>query len=144
MAIYRPPKARWPLATAVGFICLLVGLGVGLLLGGDETDPATAAAEVRTALIEASGSLEVAEVEYRESVEDGAITRQAEYDGALAALDSARDRYGEVAPAIEALAPERANDIESRFDTCEQLMNDLADPDEVSECLTDLGAALSE
>lgn len=144
MAIYRPPKARWPLAIAAGAVSLAIGLGIGVLIGDDELDPGAAAAQVRSELISAAGSLEVAAVEYEESVSDGEVTRRAEYEGALDALASSEDRYGDVAPALETLAPARADDISSAYVRCGDLMADLADPSEVGGCLSDLGNLLSE
>ena len=144
MAIYRPPKARWPLAIAVGAVSLAIGIGIGVLLGSDGLDPADAAAQVRSELISAAGSLEVAAVEYEESVSDGEVTRRAEYEGSLDALASSEDRYGGVAPALETLASTRADSISSAYDRCGNLMADLADPNEVGACLTDLRDLLSE
>ena len=37
MAIYRPPKPRWPLAIGVGVVCLLIGIGIGLAVGQSRT-----------------------------------------------------------------------------------------------------------
>ena len=121
-----------------------MGIGIGALIGGEEFDPADAGAQVRSELVSAAGSLEVAAVEYEESVSDGEITRRPEYEGALDALASSEDRYGDVAPALETLAPERADAISSAYDTCGDLMADLADPNEVGACLIDLGDLLSE
>jgi hypothetical protein len=119
-------------------------MGIGLLLGGEETDPQTAAADIRSALIEAAGSLEVAAVEYEESVQNGEVTRRTEYEGALAALESSRTRYEEVAPALEVLAPERADEVGAGFDLCEELITELADSTEVKDCLATLDEALTD
>ena len=143
MAIYRPPKARWPLAIIVGVLSLLVGLGIGVLIGGDETSPAESASEIKSALVSAAGSLEVAAVEYEESVADGEVTRQQEYDGAIGAFESSRSQYDEVAPALEALAPDRAGEITGLYGECENLIDDLTDADQVGTCLNDLGRLLS-
>ena len=138
MAIYRPPKPRWPLAIGVGVVCLLIGFVVGLALGSREPDPAEVAADLRADLVAAAGSLEVAEIEYTESVSDGAITRQAEYDGALGAIESSEARYREVAPAIESLVPSRSEEIDALYEECASAMRDRADPTEVSDCLDQL------
>ena len=142
VAIYRPPKPRWPLALSVGLVCMLVGLGAGLAIGSREPNPAEVAADLHAVLISAAGSLEVAEIEYAESVSDGEITRQAEYDGALGAIDSSRALYRGVAPALDALALSRAEEIEVLYDECSRAMRARSDTDEVTGCLTELGNLL--
>jgi hypothetical protein len=112
----------------------LIGFGIGLGIGGREPAPA----DLRSDLVAAAGSLEVAEIEYTESVSDGEITRQAEYDGALGAIESSESRYQQVQPAIESLVPSRAEEIGVLYDECSSAMADRADPVEVTECLTDL------
>ena len=138
MAIYRPPKPRWPLAIGVGVISLFIGLGTGLALGTKKPDPTEVATDLRRGLVAAAGSLEVAEVEYTESVSNGEITRQAEYEGALGAIESSRDRYREVAPAVEAVVPSRSEEIEARYEECAGAMRDRAAPTEVTQCLAEL------
>lgn len=142
MAIYRPPKPRWPLAAGAALVGLLIGVAVGFALGDREPDPTEVAGEVRAELVAAAGSLEVAEIEYEESVSDGEITRQAEYDGAVSAVESSEDRFRAVAPAVEALAPERTQEIESLYADCSSAMTERVDPTEVASCLDQLRALL--
>lgn len=142
MAIYRPPKPRWPLALGVGLACFLIGMGIGIAIGNREPAPAEVAANLQADLVSAAGSLEVAEIEYTESVSDGEITRQAEYDGALGAIDSSRAIYEEVAPALDALAPTRSQDIAGLYEECSDAMRARADTDEVTTCLTELSDLL--
>jgi hypothetical protein len=122
----------------VGLISLLIGFVIGLAVGGRDPSPADVASDLRADLVAAAGSLEVAEIEYAESVSDGEITRRAEYDGALDAIESSRSRYQEVAPAIESLAEERAEEIGNRYDECSSAMQERAEPQEVTDCLTEL------
>ena len=138
MAIYRPPKSRWPLAIVVGVVGLLIGLGSGLALCSREPAPAEVAGDLRADLAAAAGSLEVAEVEYTESISDGEITKQAEFDGAISAIESSEARYREVAPLIASLIPSRGDEIDALYEECARAMRDHADPGEVTECLDGL------
>ncbi|MFN2389409.1 MAG: hypothetical protein ABR575_07385 [Actinomycetota bacterium] len=142
MAIYRPPKPRWPLAIAVGSVCLLIGTGIGIAIGNREPSAPEVAADLRADLISAAGSLEVAEIEYTESVSDGEITREAEYDGALGAIESSRTIYSDVAPVLGALAPSRSEEIEALYDDCSSAMRARSDASDVTECLTELSNLL--
>jgi hypothetical protein len=138
VAIYRPPKPRWPLAIVAGLVSLLIGFGIGLGVGSRDPDPTEVASDLRADLVAAAGSLEVAEIEYTESVADGEITRQAEYEGALGAIESSEARYRQVAPALEALVPSRSDEIDALFDECGRAMRERVDPAEVTECLGEL------
>jgi hypothetical protein len=142
MAIYRPPKARWPLALGVGITALLVGLLIGLAFGSADPDPVEAAQDVRAEMVAAAGALEVAGIEYEESVSGGEVTRQEEYDGALSAVASARERYAAVRPALASLVPSLTEQIDDAFDLCERLMADTADPAEVGAALGELEGLL--
>ncbi len=142
MAIYRPPKPRWPLAVGVGVVCILIGTGIGMAIGSRDPDPAEVAADLRAELVAAAGSLEVAEIEYSESVTDGDITKQAEYEGALSAIESSRARYEEAAPAIESLAPSTSDEIATLYDECTSAMRAQADAEDVNGCLTELADLL--
>jgi hypothetical protein len=122
----------------VGLVTLLIGLLIGLAIGGGDPDPAAVAEDLRADLVAAAGSLEVAEIEYAESVSDGEITRQAEYEGALGAIESSETRYQEVAPAIESLVPSRADEISALYAECSSAMDERTDPDQVTACLNDL------
>ena len=142
MAIYRPPKPRWPLAVATGLLGTLVGLGAGYLLGDKPPDPSDSVRAIRTSLISASGSLEVAAVEYEESVVDGEVIREREYEGALAAVRSSRSKLSDVRAALDELAPDRIGAIEEGYDQVVALMEDRAPVDEVEESLEELQAVL--
>ena len=122
-------------------VALAIGLVAGLALGSDP-DPAASAQEVRAELASAAGALEVASIEYEESVSQGEITRQAEYDGAISAVASARARYSGVRPALASLVPSLASQIDEGFDRCEELMASVADPPEVAATLGELEGLL--
>jgi len=137
VAIYRPPKPRWPLAVAAFLGGLILGALVAFLLQGDP-DPAAIAADVDAELAAAAASLEVVAVEYEESVEEGEVVQEAEFRGAESALASSRTRYEAVAAAVETLAPERAAAIDGAYVDAEGLMNERASAEELSDVLADL------
>ena len=142
MAIYRPPKARWPVATVAGAVGVVCGLLIGLVIGSKEPDPLDAAREVRASLVAAAGSLEVAVIEYEEAVGPGGLERPAEYEGARDAFASSRARYAEARPALAALAPAEAARLDELYDRCSELVEERAPEAEVEECAGELGAAL--
>lgn len=142
MAIYRPPKARWPLAVAMAVAGLALGLMIGLVVGDRDVDPVTAGETIRTELIAAASSLEVAAVEYRESVSGGEVTAPAEYDGALAALDSSRARYLTVRPALISLFPDQVAVLDDGYDDIRGLMEERTDAAAVTAGLERLEALL--
>lgn len=142
MAIYRPARARWPLAVAVGVVALIVGVLVGLALTGDD---ATGAEDIQSALFAAAGSVEVAAIEYEEAVAGGGdVTSTSEYKGALDALQSGRARYAEVRTPLQTLAPERVEGLDAAFDAAEELMESEAGASEVVAALEDLETLLKE
>ena len=143
MAIYRPPKPRWPLAVGALVVGLLLGLAIGFALGGEEFDAADAATEISGTLTTATGSLEVAAIEYAEAVEGGEVQAEAEYRGAIDAVESSRSQYAEVEPAVAGIAPEVAGAIEGKYDEVEGLMADLADEQEVEQALSELEELLA-
>jgi hypothetical protein len=142
VAIYRPPKARWPLAVAFGVGGVLVGLITGLALGSSDPDPEEAGREIKAALVSAAGSLEVAAIEYEESVADGEVTRETEYEGALGALDSSRARYDDVRPVLVSLFPSQVEPIDDLYGEIEQLMRSRSDPTHVNAALQELESIL--
>lgn len=143
MAIYRPTRARWPLAVAVGVVALIVGLLVGLAVTTDQGG--TGAEDIQAALFGAAGSVEVAAIEYEEAVSTGGnVTSTSEYAGARDALKSGRARYMEVREPLASLAPERVEELDGAFDAAEDLMSDAADAREVVAALEELEALLKE
>jgi hypothetical protein len=127
---------------AVGVGGVVIGLITGLALGGSDPDPEEAGREIKAALVSAAGSLEVAAIEYEESVSDGEVTREAEYDGALSALDSSRARYDEVRPVLVSLFPSQVVPIDDLYDEIEQLMRSRIEPARVTAELQELESIL--
>jgi len=145
MAIYKPPPSRWRLALATGIAGLIIGLGVGaFLLGQSDPNPTEVIGSVRTELSGVAGVLEVLEVEYTESVRDGDVVSETEYDGAVAALTRAQARFAEARPTLLALDREKVQDIDGQFDELRELIADHASADEVSEAIRELTSALDD
>jgi hypothetical protein len=143
MAIYRPPKPRWPLAIATGAVGILIGVLIGIVVGGTDPDPVEAAEETRAALVSAAGTLEVVAIEYEESVDSGTVVKEAEYRGALDALESSRRRFESSLPAIEVLAPDRGDELAAGYEELERLMSEKAEPQEVETTAEDLAELLT-
>jgi hypothetical protein len=142
MAIYRPPRSRWPLAVAFGVGGALVGLVTGLSLGSSDFDPQEAGREIKTVLVSAAGSLEVAGVEYEESVDDGEVIRETEYEGALGALNRSRARYDEVRSVLTSLFPSQVEPIDELYIKIEGLMQSREDAARVTAALEELQSVL--
>jgi hypothetical protein len=117
VAIYRPPKRRGPALVGAGLLGALVGLAAGLLLpAGGEAEPEEALAPARASLQTAAGTLEVAAIEYTESVEDGEVVRPPEYRGARDALERSRRSYLEARSALAALQPGVVEEIDAGYE----------------------------
>ena len=99
MAIYRPSKPRWPALVGAVVMGLVIGLGAGILLRPGP-DPVAAARDLSADLDGAAGLLEVAQVEYEESVSGSRVTSPREYGAAQAALARSRTRFREARPAV--------------------------------------------
>lgn len=142
MAIYKPPKARWPLALFAGALGLLIGIGIGFLLGQEDPDAAEGVRLVQQELTAAAAGLEVAGIEYSEAVENGEVTNDTEYQGSLDALESSRNRFEEVSEALASLAPDLADSIKAGYDRAESAMEDKSHAGEVAQLLGDLSELL--
>lgn len=143
MAIYRPQRRGWRLPVVVGVAALVAGLLAGYAVWGRrEPDAAEAVRRVRAGLRVAAGTLEVAGIEYGESVEDGRVVRSPEYRGAVDALARSRTRYAEVAPAFRLIDPDGARRAEELYAQLEDLVEDRAAEDEVRAVIEELGALL--
>jgi hypothetical protein len=126
VAIYRPPKRRGPALVAAGLLGALVGLAGGLLLEGRGADPEEALAPARASLQSAASTVEVAAIEYSESVEGGDVVRAPEYRGARDALDRSRESYLEARPALAALWPGVTEEIDAGYEELGAAMADRA------------------
>jgi hypothetical protein len=142
MAIYKPPKARWPLAVFAGALGLLLGIALGFALGQEDPDAAEGVRLVQQELAAAAAGLEVAGIEYTEAVANGQVVSDAEYEGSLSALESSRSRYEEVGEALETLAPERAAEIAAGYNEVQTAMEGTVLPEEVDSLIEDLTALL--
>lgn len=143
MAIYKPPKARWPLAVFSGVLGLLIGLGIGFVLGGEEPDADEGVRLVQQELIAAAAALEVAGIEYAESVDDGRVVTEAEYNGALDALESSRERFETVKDALALLSPRQAEEIATAYEEATSAMEATESEQDVQELLDGLDELLT-
>jgi hypothetical protein len=102
-------------AAAAGGV--LAGLLIGLALGGgdEEADPERAIRETRSKASQAAGLLEVAPVEYSESVSGGRVTRAPEYRGARDAVARSRALYLEARPVVVLTDPAAANVVDASY-----------------------------
>jgi hypothetical protein len=144
MAIYRPQRPAWRVALLWGGVGLLVGLLVGWGLLRPEPDPAEVLSEVRSSLASASATLEVVQIEYAESVEDGEIVARAEFEGARDALASSRASYSEARSAVAAVESQTASAIDSAYEGVERAMAARGDERDVSEMIAELRQMLDE
>lgn len=143
MAIYRPPRPRWPQVLGALVAGILIGGVIGWVVrGGGSSDPAEAVATVRSGMAEAAGLLEVAGIEYSEAVE-GTEVVEAELSGAKDAVARSRDLYDEVSEALGLMDPEAAGAIEATYDEVVALMDATADAAEVTAVLEDLRGLLT-
>lgn len=142
MAIYRPPKPRWPAAVAAGVAGVVAGVIAGILVSRSDPDPLEAARVVQTELDRAASTLEVVGIEYDESVDAGEVVSDSEYRGAQDALESSRRRFDDVRPALDVLAPDRADSIDDAYVAVESSIEARADPARVTEEIDSLSALL--
>ena len=142
MAIYKPPKARWPLAVFTGIAALLLGVALGFVLGKEEPDPAEGVRLVQQELTAAAAGLEVAGIEYSEAVEGGEVVNETEYQGSLDALESSRDRFESVAGPLGTLAPDLAERIEGTYGDARNAMEERAAAEELDALLGELSELL--
>jgi hypothetical protein len=144
MAIYRPPRRRWTVGVTTGLIGLLLGLLIGWGLLRPEPDPAEVVGTIRSGLVSAAGTLEVVGIEYAESVEDGKVVAEPEYEGARSALASSRERYLEARPGVTAISPDTASSIDRAYDDLERSIERRAPEEEVTELTESLAAMLTQ
>jgi len=142
MAIYRPPRSPWRARILVALAGLVTGgILVLLFLPEGEPTPEERAATARTELIGAEGILEIVAIEYSESVRDGEVVAEAEYEGAVSALARSRDRYEAVR---SELTPDVAAEIDELYDKVESLLEQRVPITELTKALDSLGRLLTE
>ena len=128
---------------AAGVVGVAVGFALGWgLRGTGEPDPAAALARLRSSVVSVVGTLEVVDVEYRESVRDGQVVRSTEYRGARDALARARERYLEARAGLEALDPGLVARADALFGEASGLLARRAGAGEVSAVLGELTGLL--
>lgn len=142
MAIYRPERSRWRPRLFVLATGLLAGVVAIVLLTRDrEPNAEERAAALRTGLIEATGLLEIVEIEYAEAVRNGDVVAEAELEGAVDALARGKARYREIRAALDA---EVTGDIDAAFAKVESLLVRRADPSVVANELKRLMQLMEE
>jgi hypothetical protein len=136
MAIYRPRRSSWPAAMLFVAVGALIGFGIGFaLFGSRPVDLADAAERMAAPLTEARGLVEVAGIEYREAVRDGAVVAETEFQGATGALARAEAAYQSVSGPLARVAPARAEAIDAGFAGLHDLFDSLAPPEEVDSAV---------
>ena len=143
MAIYRPPKSRWPAALVAAAVALAAGLLLGVVIGRSDSKPLTSIPLLRSTLVSAAGSLEVAAIEYRESVEGGRVVKEAEYEGSLGAVRSSRAKYSTVRSELQSLFQSQAAEIDQLYDEVENLVISRAPASQVASRLQKLESLLT-
>jgi hypothetical protein len=145
MAIYRPPKSRWPTALVLGLVGLLIGLLIGwLAFGRAEPDPEEALETVQETLGEAATTLEIVVIEYSESVDGTEVVNRTEYEGARDALARSRSSYQEVRAATALVDEGATQSIDGAYDELEQLVDDPASAEDVEAKADELEALLRD
>jgi hypothetical protein len=138
MAIYRAQRPRWRMALWAGLLGLAAGLLIGWGLLRPDPHPGEVLGEVRAALASAAATLEVVEVEYAESVEDGRVEASPEYEGARDALASSRTRYGEARSGVAAISPATATAIDDAYDRLAGAVDARAPEEDVAASVREL------
>ena len=119
-----------------------MGLGIGYVIGDDEPDPAALVAQVRADMRGAAALLDVAAVEYEESVSGGSVVSEQEYEGARSAVTRSRRRYEAAGRVLDALGHQAGGSIEEGFAELERLMDPPASPARVGREIERLVALL--
>lgn len=143
MAIYRPPKPRWPAVAVAAFASVLAGFLIGwLAFGRSEPDPEEALRDLEASLTAAASTLEIVAIEYSESVEDGKVVNEVEYQGAVDALARSRATFAEERSALAVIDPSLVDDLDGLYDQLEGLLDDRAAAEEVTAKTEELAQAL--
>ncbi len=122
---------------------MAVGLLIGAIAARSEPAPAESVPLMKATLLAAAASLEVASVEYRESVQHGRVVNPTEYDGSLSALRSSRANYDEVRSALVSLFPLQVEAIDVLYGDIEEMMTSKVAPPKVDAALKELEELLA-
>jgi hypothetical protein len=143
MAIYRPPKQRWPAVLVAAVAGLLIGVVIGwLAFGRAEPDPQESLDQMRVAFNDAATILEIVAIEYSESVQGTEVVNRSEYDGAVEALARSRTRYREFRAAIAMVDQQSIERIDSAYEELDRLVGQPASPQVVETKTGELAALL--
>ena len=136
MAIYRPERPRRRPRLSVLLLGLVVGAAiVGLLVRDGDPSPEERNAAVRTALIEASGLLEIVEIEYAEAVENGRVVAETELEGAEDALSRSGARYRSVRTELVALNLDVVAEIDAGYAAMEAAVGERTEAERLSDLI---------
>jgi hypothetical protein len=123
----------------------MLGAGaVSVIQQSRPPDPRESLAPARAALIEARGTLEVAGVEYEESVEGTEVVRRPEYEGARSALDRSRRSYRRARPALGQIAAASAAKIDRSYEKVDEMMAAPDPPERVTAAIDELIGLLEQ
>jgi hypothetical protein len=102
---------------AAGIAGVVVGLVLGLALGGggEDTDSLSGVGDARSSFRQAATVLDIVPVEYGEGVENGRVTSQPEYRGAVGAIARSRALYGEGRPVLAYVDAAQATALDHAF-----------------------------
>jgi hypothetical protein len=143
MAIYRPPKPRWPAVLVAAVTGLLIGIVIGwLAFGRAEPDPQESLDRMRVAFNDAATTLEIVAIEYSESVDGPEVVNRSEYEGAVQALARSRTKYQEFRAAIAMVDQQSTQRIDSAYEELDRLVGEPASPEVVETKINELAALL--
>jgi hypothetical protein len=143
MAIYRPPKPRWPAVLIAAVMGLLIGVVIGwLAFGRTEPDPEESLDRMGVAFNDAATTLEIVAIEYSESVQGTEVVNRSEYDGAVEALARSRARYQEFRAAIAMVDQQSTQHIDSAYEELDRLVGEPASPEVVETKTEELAVLL--
>ena len=144
MAIYRPSRARWPIALAAAVVGVAIGLVAGLSLADTGPHPGAVVSDVRANVRAATALLDVVKVEYQEAVSGGEVTTVQEYGGARDALGRSRARFDRAARVLEPLDHEAAERIGDAYQRLAQMMGETAPAQDVLDQIDRLASLLED
>lgn len=147
MSLYRQPgRVARRTIVLVALAALAAGLAIGYALGnagGSESSVASELSHLRDRLAPVGEGLELAPGEYAQGVRGGRVVSQAEYSGALGAVNRSKQVVASNRGDLRALSVRRAGAVESAIDGLLAAMRRHADPASVERLAGAASAALS-